>query len=175
MFKKIVAAAALAIVASTAAAADGPGFYIGADVGSTEVDIDNFGDFDFDDSDSGYGVFAGYQVNQTFAIEATYRRLSDIDVGFTGGSANLKSEQLGLSAIAGLPLTTNLSLYGRLGYNRIDLKASGPLGTREDDESGVLYGVGLGYAFSPAVSARIEVQRPASDLTNISAGLSFKF
>lgn len=175
MLKKIAAAAALAIVASTAVAADGPGFYIGADVGSTKVDLNDFDDFDFDDNDTGYGVFAGYQINQSFAIEANYRRLSDFDASFSGANVNLKTEQMGLSAIAGLPLSTNLSLYGRLGYNRIDLKASGPLGVREDDESGVLYGAGLSYAFSPAVSARLEVQRPASDLTNISAGLAFKF
>jgi OOP family OmpA-OmpF porin len=33
----------------------------------------------------------------------------------------------------------------------------------------------VSYAFSPAVSARLEVQKPTSDSTNLSAGVSFQF
>lgn len=164
MLKKIAAAAALAIVASTAVAADAPAFYVGADIGQTKID-------DADDNETSYGMFAGYQVNEMFAVEANYRVLADF--AFLG--ADLKTTQTGLSAIASMPLSNNFSVYGRLGYNRIDVEASGPLGTADADESGVLYGVGLGYAFTPTVSARVEVQKPTSDSTNFSAGLSFKF
>ncbi|QYF94956.1 outer membrane beta-barrel protein [Massilia sp. PAMC28688] len=169
MLKKIAAAAALAIVASTAAAADAPAFYIGADVGQTRVDgVDDYG---IKDNDTSVGIFAGYQLNQTFAIEANYRRLFDVKV--FGASVN--ADQIGLSAIAGLPLTNEFSLYGRLGYNRINAEVSGNGITAKGDDSGVLYGVGLSYAITPTMSARLEVQRPDSDMTNVSAGVSFKF
>jgi OOP family OmpA-OmpF porin len=45
----------------------------------------------------------------------------------------------------------------------------------KDNTTKALYGVGLSYAFTPAVSARVEVQRPSSDSTNVSAGVSFQF
>ena len=157
MLKKIAAAAALAIVASTAVAAEAPAFYIGADVGSTKLD-------GFDDRETGYGVFAGYQINQTYAIEANYRMLADVD--------GAEADQFGLSAIATLPLSSGFNVYGRLGYNRAELTGAGSFSRKE---SGVLYGVGLGYEFSPTVAARLEVQKPTSDVTNVSAGVSFSF
>ena len=158
MLKKIAAAAALAIVASTAAAQNAaPAFYIGADIGSTDLD-------GYEDRETGYGLFAGYQLNETFAIEANYRMRADED--------GYEADQVGLSAIAAMPLTDAFSLYGRLGYNRVELTGSSVIDRKE---SGVLYGVGLGYAFSPTVTARVEVQKPHSDVTNLSAGVAFKF
>lgn len=167
MFKQIAIAAALAVAASTAAA-QSPAFYIGADVGSSKVD-------DIGGQEGSYGIFAGYRINETFSIEANYRRLNDFDTADFGPNLNFKTDQLGLSAIAALPLSNNFSLYGRLGYNRLDIKTTSAIASTESDDTGVLYGVGVGYDFSPTVSARLEYQRPASDMSNISAGVSFKF
>lgn len=168
MLKQLAAAAALAIVATAASAANGPAFYIGADAGQTKID-------DISGQEGSYGIFAGYRVNDTFAIEANYRRLNDFDAVVLGQSFNFKTDQIGLSAIGSVPLSNNFSIYGRLGYNRLDINASTNGGSGDANESGVLYGVGLGYDFSPTVSARLEYQRPASDMSNISAGVSFKF
>ncbi|GGE85122.1 RNA methyltransferase [Massilia psychrophila] len=44
-----------------------------------------------------------------------------------------------------------------------------------DSTSGVLYGVGVGYAFTPTISARLEAQKPSSDTSNVAASLSLKF
>jgi OOP family OmpA-OmpF porin len=33
----------------------------------------------------------------------------------------------------------------------------------------------MSYAITPAVAARVEVQKPASDATNLSAGVAFQF
>lgn len=168
MLKKIAAAAALAIVASTAAAQDAPAFYIGADAGQTKID-------DFGDRETSYGVFAGYQINPSFAIEANYRNLAEFDYRVGTVTADLETTQIGLSVIGAMPLSSNFSLYGRLGYNRVDVKATVGTASADEDESGVLYGVGLNYDFSPTVSARVEFQKPTSDSTNVSAGVSFKF
>jgi OOP family OmpA-OmpF porin len=69
----------------------------------------------------------------------------------------------------------NLSLYGRLGVNRLEAKVSSAGYSAKDSTTKALYGVGLNYAFTPAVSARLEVQKPSSDATNLSAGVAFNF
>lgn len=173
MFKKIAAASALLIASSAAFAAQPNTFYAGADVGKTKVD-------DVSKRDTSVGGFVGYNFHQNFAVEAGYRRLADYDIyvgspstAFMEGSA--KVDQAHLSLVGSLPVAQNLSLYGRLGVNRLEAKVSSAGFSAKDSTTKALYGVGLSYAFTPAVSARLEVQKPASDATNLSAGVAFQF
>ena len=66
---------------------------------------------------------------------------------------------------AGAP--AGFRLEALLGYDR-----SGVDGFHE---SGVLYGVGVGYNFTPNITARLEAQKPSSDTSNVSGTLSLKF
>jgi hypothetical protein len=163
MFKKIAIAATLAILSSAAMAADQPYFYAGGDVGSTK--IDGF------DRETSFGGFGGYQINENFGVEAGIRRLADTDYA----GVDVKVDQIAISAIGTIPLSNGFNVYGRLGYNRLSAKASGVGGSATEHENKALYGVGLGYSFSPVVMGRLEVQKPSSDVTNISAGVSFRF
>ena len=79
------------------------------------------------------------------------------------------------SVIGTLPLSSGFNVYSRLGYNRIDAKGSIGYSSATDSTSGVLYGVGVGYSFTPAISARLEAQKPSSDSSNVAASLSLKF
>lgn len=168
MFKKFAITAALAILASSAFAADAPSFYAGADVGSTKID-------NLSGRKTSFGGFVGYTFNQNLAVEAGYRRLADFDVTFNNVKAGVTLDQAAVSVVGTLPLSSGFNVFGRLGYNNIDVKANGYAGSGSDSTSGVLYGIGAGYAFTPTVSARIELQKPSSDSTNFSAGVSFKF
>ena len=162
MIKKIVIASALALVASASFAQSAPSAYAGVDVGTVDVEFAGF-----DDSETAAGVFVGYNFNDNFALEANYRQAKFDPV---------KIQQLGLSVIGTLPLSNGFNVYGRLGYNDIDLKQNVAGGTFSNDfDSGVVYGVGAGYAFTPTISGRVEYQRPHSDATIITAGVSFKF
>jgi hypothetical protein len=38
-----------------------------------------------------------------------------------------------------------------------------------------LYGVGVGYNFTPAIAVRLEAQKPGPDSSNVGASLSLKF
>ena len=168
MIKHIAAAAALAILSSAAVAADRAPIYVGADLGTTK--IDNIGD-----RSNSYGIFAGYQLTPQFAIEAGYRRLADYDLSVGALRGNVTLDQTALSVVGTLPLSNAFNVYGRLGYNHLKAKASLAGATGSDNESGVLYGIGLGYAFTGTVSGRVEIQRPSSDSSNLSAGISFAF
>lgn len=160
MFKKIALAATLAIAATSSFAQVRPSVYAGVDVGSTKIDS-------VSDRQSSFGGFVGYQFNQSFAVEAGYRRLADFD--------NVTVNQTHASVIGILPLQSNFNIYGRLGYNNLDVKNTASFGGLKDSTSGVLYGVGVGYNFTPNITARLEAQKPTSDTSNVSGTLSLKF
>ena len=168
MFKKIAAAASLVLASSSAFAAEPGTFYAGVDVGKTKIQH-------LDDRESSYGAFVGYHLNQHFAVEAGVRRLQNFDFRFMNESGYERTGQVSLSVLGSLPLTERLSVFGRLGYSRIGYAngyANVSLRYRENE---ALYGAGLSYAITPKIAARVEVQKPASHLTNVSAGLSYQF
>lgn len=161
MIKKIVIAATLAILGTSAMAANGaPNIYVGGDIGSTKYK-------GFDDRETSSGAFAGYNFNETFALEAGYRVLADFDT--------TKVTQASLSMVATAPISPGFNVYGRLGYNRLEEKTEILSINDTEHDSSFLYGVGLSYDFTPTISGRVEVQKPNSDLTNVSAGIAFKF
>jgi opacity protein-like surface antigen len=161
MFKKIALAATLAIAASSSFAQQvRPSVYAGVDVGSTKLD-------GISDRQSSFGGFVGYQFNQSFAVEAGYRRLADFD--------DVTINQTHASVIGILPLQSNFNIFGRLGYNHLESRASAPFSGTIGSTSGVLYGVGVGYNFTPNITARLEAQKPTSDTSNVSGTLSLKF
>jgi hypothetical protein len=160
MFKKLVIASALALAASASFAQTAPGVYAGLDVGSSKAD-------DYDDRETSFGGFVGYNFNENFALEGGYRSLYDAD--------NVEATQTALSVIGTLPLSNGFNVFGRLGYNRLAVEAKFAGVTFKDHESKPLYGIGLGYAFSPTVSGRVELQRPNKEFSNLSVGVAFKF
>ena len=163
MFKKYIAVAALSLAAS-ASFATPTGIYAGANVGTTHIS-------DLDGNKASYGAFAGYGINQNVAVEVGYRQHGDWDLyGY-----EIKVKQSDVSVLASLPLATNFDIYGRLGYAHA--KVEGSYGGYRGDESvdNTLVGIGLAYNFSQNLSGRVEVQKPASDTTNTSVSLVWKF
>jgi OOP family OmpA-OmpF porin len=167
MIKKIAAAVALVAASSTAFAAEPQPFYAGLDVSSTK--IDGF------DREGGYGAFFGYKFNQNVAVEAGYHRVADTEFRAGTVRGDLTLDMIDVSVIGSLPLSNGFDVFARLGYNRLEAKADVAGFTGKEHDSGGLYGLGLGYSFSPIVHARLEVQKPASDTTRIAAGVSYRF
>jgi OOP family OmpA-OmpF porin len=164
---KLVIAATFAIASSAAAAGEAPYFYAGADVGTTKGDGSS-------DRESGFGVFGGYQINPSFAIEAAYRSLADYNSTFDGEPYDYRLTQTSLSAVGTIPLNEQFKLFGRIGYNRLVGKTSYDFGHKLH-ASRAMFGAGIAYDFTPAVSVRVELQKPMSELTTLSAGVSFRF
>jgi hypothetical protein len=159
MFKKIAVAAVLATLAASSYAA-APGFYVGGEVGSTK--------FDGASGHTGsYGAVAGFNFNQNFGVEAGYGRLGKVD--FYG--YDVKFNQTQVSLIGSVPLNSAFSIYARLGYNNLEASVSGSSAS----DNGALYGVGVGYNFNQKISGRVEVQRPAADVTNVRVGVVYSF
>ncbi|KFC67278.1 outer membrane beta-barrel protein [Massilia sp. LC238] len=168
MFKNIAVAAAL-IAASSASFAAQPGsFYAGADIGRTKIT-------DVDGRDTSFGGFVGYSFHPNFAVELGQRRLFERDYRWGSDGANLRADQTSLSLVGSMPIGESFSVYGRLGAARIQERFSTGGFTNKDSTTKALYGIGLSYAISPAIAARVEVQKISQQATNLSTGLSFQF
>jgi len=160
MFKKIAAAAALTVLASSAFAAP-TGFYGAVDLGSTRADT-----LDLNSSKVSYGALLGYGLNENIGFELGYRRLGEWDNAY-GNGRDATINQTHLSVIASVPLKDQFSLFGRVGYSKLN-------GAPESN-SGALYGVGVGYDFSPVLFGRVEVQKPTNYANNIGVTVGYKF
>ncbi len=169
MFNKIAIAATLAIASTAAMAADAPKFFVGAEYGTNKAK-------DSSDRESGAGIFGGYQFNEHFGIEGGYRRVAK-DSGVVEGDIAYTAhvDQLAVSAVGTIPLSNGFSVYGRLGMNRMTIDGNAGNASVKDHANRGMYGVGVGYSFTPTVSARLELQKPMSDITSLNAGVVFKF
>lgn len=217
---KNLAAAAL-VAAGTLAAVPAyaqmkwQGFYVGGGIGQSKID-----DFDtaginsvvlsrpgvtsaitsVDDKDTGWKVFAGYQVNQNFAVEAGYVNLGKFSTfttvtpfGTVAGEVKMENNWFG-DVLGIVPLGNNFSIFGRIGlvWSETKVSASGTIppapGTsfgigRKDDDFSWKFGLGLGYDFTPQWGVRGEWERyrvsdgsgGKSDADLFSVSLRFRF
>ncbi|WP_426103924.1 outer membrane beta-barrel protein [Massilia sp. TSP1-1-2] len=120
------------------------------------------------------GVFVGYQFHTNFAVEGSYRSLN----AFVPSTPDI--DQSAISVVGSQPLSNGFGVFARLGYNDVKVRHSCGAGKfllceNFSPSNGVLVGVGATYAFTPSISARAEIQRPSSDLTNFGVGVAFGF
>ena len=143
-------------------------WYFGADIGRSHAKIDNTGirnGIEADgaamssiydrDLDTGFKVVGGYQFNDYFAIEGGYFDLGrfgynaiTVPAGTVNGDISLRG--INLDVLGFLPITENLSIFGRVGANYSEAKdsfsATGPITITDPDPSrrDVNYKLGLG-------------------------------
>ena len=164
--------------------------YIGAKVGQYSPDIDDADDID--DATS-YGVYGGYKFTPEFGVEAEYLTTSDTDV-FEDAveKAEYSADVLGLYATYDYAFP-NTALYakGRLGFakNEVNVDVTNKISSSlnesfSESDTGVAGGLGLGYNFTPMVSAEAMYNfYPSIDLgdgddfdaSGITLGAHFKF
>jgi OOP family OmpA-OmpF porin len=124
------------------------------------------------DRDTGYKLFGGYQLNPNFALEGGYYNLGKF--GFTANTSpagtlrgDIKLQGINLDAVGTLPFTQNLSGIARIGvtygeaadtFSRTGaVTVLDPSPSKRDTNYKV--GLGLQYAFTPAVALRLEAER----------------
>ncbi len=164
--KKFAPLLLAAVLAAPAFANEGAVF--GVDYGRTKVS-------DTDISGNGFGVFGGYRFNETFAAEVGYRKLFNETVRVLGVPVNLKGTAVQASVLAYLPVGSDVSLFGRLGYNRLKGEGSAAGFRTSESETKALFGFGAEYAFTKNVNARLEYQKLDSDTSALVLGVKFGF
>ena len=143
------------------------GFYLGAGVGSGEMrDFCTTIGGACDDQDVSWNVFAGYQINRNWAVEAGYTDFGEASTsGFVAGvpiSVRVRSKGAELVGVGILPLGSNFSLYGKAGafYYESDATTTGAI-VRSSSDNGwhLTFGLGAQYDFNGKFATRIEWQR----------------
>jgi OmpA-OmpF porin, OOP family len=206
-----LAIAALAALVSPLAMAQDTGWYLGGNVGRAATTIDDARitqglaaeglatpSIDNQDRHTAYKLYGGYQLSPHFAVEGGY-----FDLGHYGYNAHtvplgtlngdMKLRGLNLDLVGTLPLAGNLSALGRIGVTSIRASdnfsatgaASVPYASNSPSQRSTDFkvGAGLAYAFTPALSARLEAERyrfkdgvgNRGNADMISVGLVYRF
>jgi hypothetical protein len=164
---------------STAEAADN-GFYLGAGITQSKIDVDlgNVSSVaNIDDDDNKFKIIAGVRPLDWFAVEVNYVDFGSIDgsIGPIRGEYRLK----GFDAFAlGLLEVGLVDFYGKAGIVRWDSEARiTSLPSAEDDGFDPAYGAGIQAHFG-SISARLEYEMfdiDDADVSLITLGLTWTF
>jgi OOP family OmpA-OmpF porin len=161
------------------------GIYLGLGAGESKARIDNdrirqsllnqglsTNSLLEDGRDTGYKAYLGFPVHPNWAVEAGYFDLgrfgfnaNTTPIGSLTGSDRIRG--LNLDLVGTLPITERWSLMGRVGaaYAQTDGRFSSTGAVLVTDpspsrrETHYKYGFGTQYAFTPAVSLRLEAER----------------
>lgn len=165
---KVVAGfmASVAVMCGSAYAQVGQdrGWYLGASLGQSSMDIEGCGGvISCDDKDTAWRILGGYQINRNFAVELGYHQLGDASASFPGGQVDFEATAIELVGLGILPLANNFALYAKAGFYRGETEASGSnaLGPVDVSETNtdLTFGLGAQYNFNPRFGVRAEWQR----------------
>jgi OOP family OmpA-OmpF porin len=149
-----------------------------------------------DNRSTGFKIFGGYQFNKNFALEGGVFSLGKFGyqatttpAGTLAGEAKVRG--LNLDLVGTLPLTGRFSVFGRAGLTyaeaRDTFRSTGLVVVSNPNPSeraaNWKAGLGLQYAFTPALSLRAEVERyrindavgNKGDIDMASIGLVYRF
>ncbi|MBH0094806.1 porin family protein [Psychrobacter sp. NZS113] len=169
-----VVAGSLLSVGAQAAVSYGNGYtgqpYVGAKVGQFDLDTNNA------DDPTAYGVYAGYNFDPNFGIEAEYVGSDDAD--YRGGDIDAKSYgAYGTYRYAFAD--TGVYAKGKVGVARTEVEARntdlGGLYNGEDKDTSLAGGVGLGYSVTPNFNVEAEYDMLGSDTDLMTVGANIKF
>jgi OOP family OmpA-OmpF porin len=179
MYRKAIAAVAFVVSSGVvhAQSADKAGWYAGLDIGRSRLGM-NGSDVDgafanqgiasstsLDQTDTSYGVNAGYRFNNYFGLEGAYERLGSFNYSANTGidtiDGKFKASALSLAGVGFYPFSSQWSLYGKAGLTRTDakLEASSESGLTPTENTshtgpGLLFGAGLMYDFDRSFFAK---------------------
>src|SRR5690606_9250073 len=110
--------AALLLGGASMAQAQDNGFYAG--VGAAQALVDERA---YDDEDTAFSAFGGYQFHRNFALEAGYNDFGKLTPRTTGTAigTDLELGSAYLAAVGILPFTEKFSGYAKAGFQRWDL------------------------------------------------------
>lgn len=207
--KRLIATAALATLVATPALAQSypgvpdEGFYLGTALGQAKLKNDTLDWLDdigasTDDKDTAFKLFAGYQFNPNFAVEASYADFGDFTAsgmltdGFNIASGNVDGsiDGFGFALVGRLPIDAGFSVFGKLGLIAWDGKVSGVVRGNGEvifdardsyDDVDPFYGVGAEYVVNQ-VMVRLEFERydlndrgEDFEIDLISASIGYRF
>jgi OOP family OmpA-OmpF porin len=144
------------------------GGYVGGSILETKLAIDEDG---FDEDDTGWKVFGGYNFFRFFGLEAAYYDMGEP----TGNDYSADLNAWALSARGILPLGKHFELFAKVGYMAWEADLSDGF---SDDDTDLTYGAGVAIIFGSHVEVRAEYEVldvDDADLDIVSVGAAFRF
>ena len=145
--------------------------YVGVKAGKFLVDTDGL------DDPTAYGIYAGYNFDPNFGIEAEYVGSDDAD--YYNGDIDAKSYGAYGTYRYQFP-NTGLYAKGKLGVAKTEiegnyLSSNSKRNTISKDDTSLAGGVGLGYSVNPNFSVEAEYDKLGSDVDLMTVGAQLKF
>jgi OOP family OmpA-OmpF porin len=182
MKKLLVAALALSCASAFAGNA-----YVGVNAGQANQKLSIDGESGSETS-TAYGVNVGYKFTPIFGAEAGYVNFGEASASDSGVTIGAKPTAFYLAATATWAVTPEFAVFAKAGASRSDTKVFATVGGVSDSikqkQTSGLFGVGLSYAFTPAISAVAEFthfgkvfkeEGASLKVYNVSAGVRFSF
>jgi OOP family OmpA-OmpF porin len=165
-FELLVALVGLVALSALPAVAADNGFYLGASVGQTQLEIDQLADqvysADFSGDDMSYKIFAGLRFLTFLGVEGAYRDFGAPEDELAELGATVTADLTGydVAAVGYLPLGI-ADIFAKAGMIAWDadfsLDAGGSSVSVSDDGEDPLYGVGFQLRFK-SFTVRAEVE-----------------
>ncbi|MDQ8037955.1 MAG: outer membrane beta-barrel protein [Pedobacter sp.] len=186
MFKKLAVLIALAAPVSAFA---GPYLVLGGAMGSADLaDVEALypSTAETDDSFGRALIGIGADINPYLGIEALYMTEAEVSVSTSLAETTLKNSGFQFAVLGKAPLTNQLSLFGKLSGNYLEVKADDTvMGSEKDSNFQLGFGVGLHYQVNDSVGVRLAGERIQireaingegdSDLDQASLAVTFAF
>lgn len=149
----------------TAVQAESPGIYVGAALGSY-----NINDGNLDDNDRVLKTLVGLQLNSFFGIEAAWTDFNRVN----NGGDQFESDGQGVAAVLSLPI----GFFAKAGQFWWDSDSVFSGTSQSSNGNDPFWGVGFKLDFTDNLALRLEAERYDVINTHINtytAGLDFKF
>jgi OmpA-OmpF porin, OOP family len=156
--------------------------YAGVSVGGASYDINCFPGFTCDEDTGAIKLFAGGRFNNIFGLEVGYINLGKAQ----NAGGDLEAHGLNFSLVAGVPIGTNTSVFGKLGttYGRTKVSGTVPaVRTGTEDDWGLSFGIGAQLGFTERLALRLDADRyrfqfvddNRRNIDTVTVGLQYRF
>ncbi|RFB74110.1 MULTISPECIES: outer membrane beta-barrel protein [unclassified Herbaspirillum] len=179
-------------VCGSSVAAEAQGWYAGVSAGYAQnkaSGINFLAGTSKKESDTGFKVFGGYQFTPNWAAELEAVDFGKFQADSTFLTSRVKASAIGASVIGSYPLSSEFSVFGKLGaaakFTKVDESAPiiGYKYSQKKTSGSVLAGVGAEYKLSAQLSLRAEyeyfgktsVGETTGKLTNSLASLGLRY
>ena len=172
--------------------------YVGIDYLNNEIDsgITNISST-LDEEDSGYSFYGGIPINENLAVEISYQDFGKASLSGVSGNQfkvgsttyeftatatlSVEVESVGYALVPTMPISDNISLYGKLGFHYWDSKFSvtstNTTASLDDDGNDVFYGFGAEMDFGN-LKWRVGYSLydvDGDDIDSVNVGISFGY
>lgn len=169
-FSAAIVAVVTVIAMSSPARAQYSGYYGEGFFGSGTTQFNFFTDLsDFEGDSEFYGLTVGRVFNDNFAAEVTYVELGDSQATISDPviatlDSDIESWAIAATAVGTYPFNRYFTVFGKFGFNQWSLDAavtdnrfnSQVTLSAKDRGTGINYGVGMQYRFTPRYAIKLE-------------------